>query len=344
VGGKVLGVPREFAVSVEIPAKAALGGLASPLRKYPPAPTIFHERWWLNAVAGANLREASVEKDGEILGWLPYVSKGVGPFTALGMPPFTHLLGPVVSEGEGKAQSQFVRKKKIIRDLVLQLPRHQHFRQHMVSSDCYGLAFQECGFRVTPQYSFTIDCGKSLKNIWSEMHFKTRQHIRRAEERSVIETVDDPNEFIKFYLRNLALLRRRNQENFEVFPKLFAECRQRGCGQLLCARRTDGEAAAMVFLVWGHGVLYYLLSTRTPEAGDSGSVNLLIWSAIKLANERGLAFDFDGVTSKGTARFLSSFGGEIVARLVSQRSSPLFGALQAAKRRFVLNDRAPLFS
>jgi hypothetical protein len=343
----LLVVPGKPSATIEIRSTAVAlngNGLGASFRRYPPAPTIFHEHWWLKAAAGENLREVTVERDGEILGWLPFVSTKAGPFTILRMPPFTHVLGPLLSRGEGKPQSQFIRQKKIIRDLVDQLPRHHHFQQHMPLSDCYGLSFQECGFRITPQYTFTIDCRKKLESIWEGLHHKTRQHIRRAESRNVIETVDDPKDFIAFYLKNLTLTQRRNREDFDAFPNLFAECRKRNCGQILIARRMSGEPAAMVFLVWAHGVLFYLLSTRAPEATDSGSVSLLIWSAIKVAHDRGLTFDLDGVTSRGTARFLSAFGGEIVQRQVAQRSSALFGALQLAKRNIIADRRAHIFS
>ena len=336
-----MSVPRDFSLN---DPKVSISGLRAPFEHYLPAPTIFHEPWWLDAAAGASLRQVTVEKDGEIVGWLPFVATNAGPFTILRMPPFTHLLGPVLSKGGGKPQSQFIRQKKIIRDLVDKLPGHHHFRQHMPLSPSYGLAFQECGFRITPQYTFTIDCRKSLESIWNGMHHKTRQHVRRAEGRNIIETADDPKVFIEFYLKNLALTQRRNREDFNAFPRLLAECRQRNCGQILCAKRMSGEPAAMVFLVWAGDVLYYLLSTRAPEAADSGSVSLLIWSAIKVAHSHGLTLDLDGVTSKGTARFLSAFGGEIVMRLVAQRSSALFGALHLAKRRLLQDHRAHIFS
>ena len=323
-----------------------LGGIGTALRRRsPPAlTTIFHEKWWLDAAAGANLCEASVEENGKIVGWLPFVSTKVRSFTMVQMPPFTHLLGPVVTSGRGKPQSQFLRQKKIIRELASQLPRCDHFRQHMPSFDSYGLAFQECGFRITPQYTFSIDCRESLTSIWDGMHHKVRQHIRRAESRNKVESVDNPSEFIEFYLKNLARLRRRNREDFKVFPRLLAACRQRQSGELLCARGQNGEPAAMVFLVWGHGVMYYLLSTRTPEAAHSGSVSLLVWAAIQRAHAKGLTFDLDGVTTKGTAQFLSGFGGEIATRLVVQRSAALFGAAQWVKERFAVDDRSLIFS
>ena len=122
---------------------------------------------------------------------------------------------------------------------------------------------------------------------------------------------------------------------FAVFAALFTESRLRNNGEILSARWPDGRPAAMVYLVWGHGTMYYLLSTRAADAGDNGSVNLLIWSAIRRAHARGLVFDLDGVSSSGTARFLGGFGGRLEMRLIARRSSAIYGALQDLKRHMI---------
>ena len=77
--------------------------------------------------------------------------------------------------------------------------------------------------------------------------------------------------------------------------------------------------------------MYYLLSTRAAGSGHRGSVNLLLWSAIKCANELKLTFDFDGVYSSGTARFLSGFGGQVGVRLIVTRTQPVYSAIQFMK-------------
>jgi hypothetical protein len=62
-------------------------------------------------------------------------------------------------------------------------------------------------------------------------------------------------------------------------------------------------------------------------------MNLLIWSAMKRAHDRGLVFDLDGVSTSGTARFLSGFGGLPKQRLIVQRAGLSYGVMQYAKRR-----------
>jgi lipid II:glycine glycyltransferase (peptidoglycan interpeptide bridge formation enzyme) len=254
------------------------------------------------------------------------------------MPPFTHLLGPVVDAGAGKPQTRLTRRLSITRALIDQLPPLTYFEQYFDPSmdeglaTADGLAFQDRGFTVTPHYTFMIDCRQELDHLWNAMHFKTRQHIRRAEEKYEVRKVDDPAVFIDVYLGNIKALGKVNMMEFEWFPALFAACRSRGCAEILGAFAPDGSPVSMVYLVWSHATMYYLLSTRGPNPHDNGSINMLVWSAMKSARERGLIFDLDGAYTSGAARFLSGFGGEIKNRLIARRSGRLFGAWQQIKR------------
>jgi hypothetical protein len=306
--------------------------------------SIFHEPWWLTAATGGQYKEVVVEQGGKIVGRLPFVTTRRGPFKVSRMPPFTHILGPLVDSGVGKPQTKLTRRLSIVRSLIDQLPSVAYFEQHfdprvdegLANAD--GLAFQDRGFSVATQYTFEIDCRKPVEALWDAMHFKTRQHVRRAEEKFPVRKVDDPALFAAVYAKNTASLGRVNRVDFSFFPALFSECATRQCGELLAAFAPDGSPLSMVYLVWGQSTMYYLLSTRGPNASDNGSVNFLLWSAIKRANELGLIFDLDGVYSSGTARFLSGFGGEIRTRLVARRSGAVFGALQRLKLRYSGNE------
>jgi hypothetical protein len=255
--------------------------------------------------------------------------------TVARMPPFTHMLGPAVNPGKGKAQTQLLRRLSIVRDLLDGLPRFDFFKQALAATTADGLAFQDRGFEITPQYTFQIDCRRDPEEIWQDMHSKTRQHIRRAEEKFTVDTVEDPGRFVQFYRANVEKLGRTNGTNFSSFEALFHECRMRESGEIVSASWPGGAPVAMIYLVWGHGTMYYLLSTRAADAGDNGSVNLLIWTAMLRAHRRGLVLDLDGVISSGTARFLSGFGGRPVMRLVARRAGFIYGAAQYAKRQII---------
>jgi hypothetical protein len=305
---------------------------------------LFHEPWWLVAVSGGRYREAVVEQGGNIVGRLPYVTSARGPFRVARMPQFTHVLGPLVYTGVGKSQTRLNHRLSITRALIDKLPRLALFEQHLdpaaddgfASAD--GLAFQDRGFSVSPQYTFQIDCTRPVEALWDAMHFKTRQHIRRAGEKYTVHSVDDAALFEDVYVRNLRATGRANRLEFERFPALFAECRARACGEILAAFSAQGAPVAMVFLVWSAKTMYYLLSTRGPDPNDNGSVNLLLWESMQRAHQRGLVFDLDGVHTSGSARFLSGFGGRIRTRLLVRRGNVLFNSLQHVKLRYSKNQ------
>jgi hypothetical protein len=304
---------------------------------------LFHQPWWLSAVTDGRYQECVVKQDSDIVGRLPYMVVRLGPFRTLRMPPFTHVLGPAVDAGAGKPQTRLLRRLSITRSLIDQLPSNSYFYQQLDPSlddglaNADGLAFQERRFVVTSQYTFEIDCRRSLDDIWAAMHKKTRQPIRRAEEKYSVRDVDRPQCFTDFYLQNTKAWGRKNGLEFEYFPALFSECRARECGTILGAFDHDGSPIAMTYLVWGNGVMYYLLSTRSLR-GDYGAISLLLWSAMKLAHKLGLVLDLDGVYSTGTAKFLSGFGGRIKTRLMIRRSQPYFRALQSLKRHYARDE------
>jgi hypothetical protein len=262
-----------------------------------------------------------------------------GPFNAVRMPALTHMLGPAIDAGAGKPQTRLQRRMSIARTLIEQLPGHSYFCQHLDPSldeglaIADGLAFQEQEYEVAPQYTFKVDCRREVEDLLAALNLKTRQHVRRAEKEYSVRSVDDPKIFIDFYLKNLKAWGRANRVEFQHFSALFAESRAHESGVILGAFDHTDAPVAMTYLVWGHGVMYYLLSTRIFHAADSGAISLLLWCAMKKAHELALVLDLDGVYSGGTARFLSNFGGEIRTRLIIRRARTPYRAMQYIKRK-----------
>lgn len=302
-----------------------------------PKPSLFHQHWWLEAATGGHFSEVEVKQNDYLAGRLPFVIVKKKGFRILCMPPFTHLLGPFVNSSDGKPQTRMMNRLSTVRSLIDQLPPFDFFKQAIDPSIddglalIDGLAFQDRGFQVGHQYTFQIDCRTEPEALLAGMHFKVRQHIRRAEENCTIETIDDPQRFLSFYVENLRKTNRVSYMQFDQFPVLFSECRARDCGVILAAMQPGGIPVAMTFLVWSGPIMYYLMTSRAPDVQDNGSVNLLIWTAMKRAHELGLFFDLDGVTTTGTARFLSGFGGHIKTRLVITAGRPVYNVVESLK-------------
>jgi len=299
---------------------------------------LFHEPWWLAATTGGQISEVSASQAESGAGRLSFfVTRRFG-FRLIRMPPFTHLLGPMIESGSGKYETRLAKRLSIVRALIDQLPPFDNFK-HIIDPSlddglalADGLAFQDRGFKINTQYTFHIDCRLPVERLWADLHFKVRQHIRRAEEKYTVSSIEDPQHFVDFYESNLAKSNLVNYLPINFFPVLFAECQTRKCGKIIAALLPDGVPVAMTFVVWGNGAMYYLLSTRTPDVSDSGAVSLLIWHAIKQAHELGIIFDFDGIATAGIARFYAAFGGQIKTRLIATKSAAAYNALKNVRR------------
>jgi hypothetical protein len=250
--------------------------------------SLFHEPWWLSAATGGQFQEVVVKQENHLVGRLPYVMKRRSPFHYTRMPPFTHMLGPVIEAGDGKPQTRLQRRISITCSLLDQLPPHSYFQQALDPSlddglaVADGLAFQQRKFEAMHQYTFEIDCRRSLTDLSAGLNVKTRQHIRRAEKEYSVRSVDDPKSFIDFYPKNVHAQGRKSRIDFEHFSALFAESRSHQSGVILAALDHTGVPVGMTYLVWGHGVMYYLLSIRSFDTADSGAVSLLIWCAMEV--------------------------------------------------------------
>jgi len=123
------------------------------------------------------------------------------------MPAFTHVLGPVVDSGDGKPQTRLTRRLAITQQLIDQLPSTSELKFCLDPSlddglaKIDGLAFQDRKCSVAPQFTFEIDCRRSLDDLLAALDLKTRQHIRRAEKAYHVRSLDQPEVFIDFYLK-----------------------------------------------------------------------------------------------------------------------------------------------
>ncbi|ONG50150.1 hypothetical protein BKE38_19220 [Pseudoroseomonas deserti] len=294
-------------------------------------PTVFHEAWWLEAMAGDRLQEVTVTSGGRTIGRLPFVMRRrPGGRTLCEMPTLTHFLGPAIDAGSGSLANRALKQAQITRELLQQLPRSDAFQQRLHRGIEEVMAFQENGFTASVDFTFELHPTEE-ELIWKGMRDKTRNMIRRARTLYTVEQIDDPERFAALYAGNL---RARGTDSYyppgEII-RLVSAAQARDQGRVLAARAEDGSLVAAIFYVWDHRSAYYLLSTRLPDS-DNSAVSLLLWEAVCHGNAEGRIFDFDGVSSQGNRVFFTGFGGVIRPRYVVTRQTALYRLAEMATR------------
>ncbi len=303
-------------------------------------PTIFHQPWWLNIATRGQHQVVEVKRDGRVVGRLAFhIGKRYGHTVCL-MPPLTHFLGPAIDEGVGGANARFLQRMTITHELLAQLPSIAYFKQKLHRGVADTLPFQMAGYQSSVQFTHEI-APQPEPDIWQALRDKTRNMVRKARRAMVCETLDDPDAFIRLYVKNLEAKNVPSAIDLSTCRDLIAACLARNCGRIHVARLPDGAVAAAIFFAWDQTAGYYLLSTRTPNSGNSANT-LILWEAIRVVTSRGLIFDFDGVGSAGAVLFFAGFGAVVQPRYIVSRSGKLAQLLQDV-RVLVGYDRSTFY-
>ncbi len=301
--------------------------------------TVFHQPWWLNAVTGGDWHEATVTSNGAVIARMPYVSRRLLGMPAIGMPPHTYVLGPQLPLVRGNVEARFSNRRAVLTELMSCLPPHKYFNQICDPSVTDGLPFYALGYDSAVKYTLRVSPLSSTEQMLQRMRKQVRYDIRKAEQRLSIHRDLKIDEFCHFFnactqANNKQWWSKRYIRQADTLKhRLYEACIREEAGCLLAARDSAGILRAAILLVWGNGVMYYLLTAHDAHPEGAGSVKLLLWEGLKMAQRLGMTFDFHGLPRPGAINILTGFGGNVANRIVVTKIPPaLYLAREVASR------------
>ena len=327
-----MGISRVQAIANEL---ASTRKISSESKRATILSTVFHQNWWLDAVTGGYWEEATVTSNGAVIARLPYVTKRVLGVPAIGMPPLTHVLGPQLPIFGGTGEARLSERRALLNELISRLPPHKYFNQVCDPGISDTLSFYGAGYDSALKYTVRIAPTLSAEQMMQGMRKQVRYDIRRAEQRLSVQWDLGIAEFCHFFNactqanNHLWWSQRFTRQADALKTRVYEACIREDAGCLLAARDGAGVLRAAIMLVWGDGVMYYLLTAHDAAPAGAGSVKLLLWEGMKLAQLRGLVFDFHGLPRPGAINILTGFGG-VVANRIAVTKIPL--ALDLARR------------
>lgn len=295
--------------------------------------TVFQEKWWLLAAATGQdeIEQVEVALAGQPAGSLCFVRRKKYGLTMLTAPPHTRILGPWV------AHSTQPEINRVVRDLVAELPSHHQFYQVLPPhSEGIAMAFALCGFNIQTQFTTRIPCA-DLGVTWNNINGQVKKRISGRQNNLRLERHADVERFIQMARQEYS--QEMTHYDFAAISRIFTAAHAHDQGIILSAH--NGIEAACAIVVWDHHSLYFWLATRNHANAGRGAKSFLVWHAIKLANAKGLTFDFDTYGSTAGGTYTSRFGGIPTIRPVVTAVSPLV-AIGLTVKPFV--DRLRIFS
>jgi GNAT acetyltransferase-like protein len=303
----------------------------------PAGGTLFQQPWWLDAVAPGGWSAARVVRDGELVGYLPYVSNGIPGLRFSTQPALTPTLGPWVRAADDDYRHALAGQHAVLADLILALPRFGYIAQRCPPAFTNGLPFVWAGFDVRVGYTYRLFGLDDLDRVWAGFETQRRRAAQKA--RRTLEVAAEGELEALLRLSDLTLRRAgiRIPYRHETIRRIDLACRGRGACSVLTARDVQGVPRAAVYLVHDDETTYYLLGGADDRGRAAGAMTLLLWEAIRCAAARGTVFDFEGSMLETIERFFRSFGAQQVPYLMVSRTSALarpIVPLARAVRRF----------
>jgi hypothetical protein len=292
---------------------------------------IFEEPWWLDAVAPEQWSSVIVKQDQEILARMPFGIKQQYGFTILSHPNFTHTLGPWLKPSGGKYATQLADQKKLMTQLIEQLPHYDLFVANFHYSLQNWLPFYWHGFSQTTKYTYLLENLEDLDRIWADFRENIRREIRKAQKQLAIRTDLDVERFWEINALTFQRQGKRPPYPAEVVYRLDKACLERDARRIFFAEDAQGRVHAVLYIVWNQFSAYYLMGGSDPELRNSGAASLLMWEAIQFAAKVSQKFDFHGSMIEPIEQFVRAFGAKQTPYLMVKGMSRRMKVLMACR-------------
>lgn len=257
------------------------------LCKTEPSIPIFSKDWWLDVVCKQGDWDVIViEKNGNIIGALPYYKTRVNGLNVITMPPLTQTMGPWIKYPlNQKYANKLSFEKEVYSDIIKRLPDYDYFIQNFNYRVTNWLPFYWQGFQQTTRYTYTVDNLGDLNEVLSRFKDNMRNKINKA--RKIVSVIKDGC-IEDFYAINKKTFERQGLKipySFDFIIKKDKVLCERNCRKIFFAVDNEGRIHSALYLIWDELSSYVHMVGENPELRKSGAGILLIYDSIKYTKE-----------------------------------------------------------
>lgn len=246
-------------------------------------------------------------------GFLVYFIKKKFGFRKITLPPLTPFMGPWVIYPEGQKRSQrYGHDKKVMDELIEQLPSHDDLILQFHPSVTNWLPFFWKGFREETKYTYRLQDTSDTQMLFDGMRGNIRRAVRKAAKKLEVSSSDSVEEIHDLKLKDYAAKGISLNYDRAYFRAIDRALAPKGARRILYATDGEGNVHGGIYLVMDGRTCYYLVGAIDPESKSDGAMSLLMWEGIQEASRQGLAFDFEGSMIEPIERYFRSFGAEQV--------------------------------
>ena len=280
-------------------------------KKHPEIPLFLRFDWMDTICESDQWDVALVGSEKELLAFMPYFKKRKLQFDLITVPPLTPYMGPWIHYPEGQKESTRISfEKKLMEQLIEQLPKTDKFIQYFHPAVTNWLPFFWSGFEQSTRYTYIIDDLSDSDKLYRNLRGNIRREISKAKNLLTVSETEDAS--VLHRLKQNDYEQKGEEINYteEYFLRIHKMLAYNGIGKLWVASDAKGNAIASLLLAWDDDSAYYLAGAADPENKNTGAMSLLMWTAILFASGVTNKFNFEGSMVEPIERFFRSFGAK----------------------------------
>jgi hypothetical protein len=285
---------------------------------------IFMQDWWLDAVCagkqwdvllcvatdvGYRVLGSGDELSGEeqIVAVMPYLIRKRAWVRYVLMPQMTQIGGIWMSDSWRKEiGDRMAEVCEAFAQSLANMDLSYYYQHYPINSSAVD-SMQMLGFKTKKRVTYRIEDLSDLDAVISKFSKNKKRQLQKA--LSLHAEMDmNVEDFYRFHVQCLQEQGKQISYVREFLLVLNRKTTRLQQSQILSICNADNEVLAAAFLVWDKQSMYYLIPCYSDRYKDSGAGALLVLEAIKLARQKGVAFDFEGSMIKGVANHYKQFG------------------------------------
>lgn len=269
---------------------------------------LFMTDWWMDAVCAGKQWDVLISTDerGEIQAALPYLLRKRAWLRYIIMPQQTQIGGIWLRKDIVNDTAKVEAISLYFAQQLAELRLHYYYQHYPINSPIVE-PMRGLKFKIKERITYRIEDLSDLDKVIKAFSKNKKRQLQKALALHADMTMN-VEDFYRFHTKCLQNQGKQISYSREFLLVLERKTHRLNQSQILSICNADNEVLAAAFLVWDKYNMYYLIPCYDPQHKDSGASALLALEAIKLARQKGVAFDFEGSMIKGIANHYKQFG------------------------------------
>ena len=273
---------------------------------------VFMTDWWMDAVCAGKEWDVLLSQDenGNIQAALPYLLRKRLWAKYIIMPQQTQTGGIWFRNDIAGDTSKVVTICQQFVQKLADLGLHYYYQQYPINSPAVD-AMRKLKFKIKKRITYRIEDLTDMDLVINSFSKNKKRQLQKAQSLHANTSIN-AEEFYRFHRNCLQQQNKAISYSREFLIVLDRKARRMKQSQFISICDAENHTLAAAFLVWDKQSLYYLIPCYDPQYKDSGAGTRLVLEAMKIAQEKQLAFDFEGSMIKGVATHYQQFGSTAI--------------------------------